>query len=231
MAGEWIKVRGDLLDDPAVFMISKKLGLDRFQVVGRLVRFWTWADKLAVDGVVDGVDTTTVDAICDTVDFGAALVSIKWLELREGSVYIPNWERHNGENAKTRSLKSERQARWRKNKVNKPVDPTPSTKASTGASTREEKNINTPIVPKGTRVRFSKPSREMVWGYGSEIGLSKSECEDYYDYQESKGWKVGSSPMKDWNATLRRWKNSPFRKPTPPGSKLPTHAEAKALAT
>ena len=229
MAGEWIKVRTDLAEDPAVFTLSKRLGLDRFQVVGRLIRFWAWADRLAVDGVVDGVDTTTVDAICDCVDFGTTLVVVKWLEVRGESVYIPNWERHNGENAKTRSLKSERQARWRKNKVLKVVDGGVVSKASTTASTREEKNINTPIVPKGTR--FVKPSREMVWGYGSEIGLSKSECEDYYDYQESKGWKVGSSPMKDWNATLRRWKNSPFRKPTPSGQKLPTHAEAKALAT
>ena len=32
-------------------------------------------------------------------------------------------------------------------------------------------------------------------------------AKDFYDYYESKGWVVGKAPMKDWQASARRWFN------------------------
>jgi hypothetical protein len=29
--------------------------------------------------------------------------------------------------------------------------------------------------------------------------------EKFYNYEESKGWKVGNAPMKDWQAACRNW--------------------------
>lgn len=31
------------------------------------------------------------------------------------------------------------------------------------------------------------------------------DCQNFLDYYDSNGWKVGKSPMKDWKATARRW--------------------------
>lgn len=145
MAGEWIKMRIDLLNDPAVFRLAKAMRLDRWAIVGRLWALWAWADAHAVDGHVDGATDSEVDEICGRKGFAEALVSVGWLKITEGAIEIPHHEKHNGESAKERSLKNERQAKWRKNKTNPSYPPStpPSTLVdatqSTDASTREEK--------------------------------------------------------------------------------------------
>lgn len=142
MAGDWIKMRMDLPDDPAVYKLATLTKLDRLSVVGRLYAFWAWADKHAVDGHVDGATSTVVDDVVRCDGFALAMTSVKWLEIGEDFIAIPNHDRHNGESAKERGLKNQRQARWRAAKdadESTPVDEKVSTKASTGASTREEK--------------------------------------------------------------------------------------------
>jgi len=138
MAGDWIKMRVDLRDDPAVFRIAEVLGIDELHVVGCLFCFWAWTDKHAVDGRVDGATSRLVDKVSMTPGFADALVSVGWLTFDESGLQIPHFDRHNGESAKERSLKNARQARWRAKKDSS-VDGQASTTASTTASTREEK--------------------------------------------------------------------------------------------
>jgi hypothetical protein len=146
MAGDWIKMRSDLHEDPTVFKLAALLHQDRFATVGRLHAFWSWADKHAVDGRVDGATSHVVDAVVKCEGFADALQSVKWLEIGGDFVLIPKYERHNGEPAKVRSLKNQRQARWREGRRER--DATPSTRASTRASTREEKRRSkSPVVP------------------------------------------------------------------------------------
>lgn len=52
--------------------------------------------------------------------------------------------------------------------------------------------------------RFQKPTLEQLKSYCQEKGLS-IDCEYFFDYYESNGWKVSNTPMKDWRATLRNW--------------------------
>lgn len=52
--------------------------------------------------------------------------------------------------------------------------------------------------------RFTRPSVEEVRAYCSERGNSVN-AEAFVDFYESKGWKVGNSPMKDWRASVRTW--------------------------
>jgi hypothetical protein len=139
MAGDWIKMRNDLRSDPAVFKLAALTGLDRFAVVGRLAEFWGWVDKHAVDGFVDGGTSQAIDDVVVYDGFSEALVQVHWLVITESGIEIPKHELHNSDSAKERSLKNERQARWRAKKAletsSNPVDE----KASTRASTREEK--------------------------------------------------------------------------------------------
>jgi hypothetical protein len=134
MAGDWIKMRVDLLEDPAVFKIRNAIGDDRLTIIGRLHTFWAWADKHAVDGYVDGATSQLVDEVSGKEGFANAMVSAKWLSISPAGILLPNSDRHNGESAKERSLKSQRQARWRAGK-----DAKATTKPSTPPSTREEK--------------------------------------------------------------------------------------------
>ena len=45
MAGDWIKMRVDLNEDPAVVGMAIALDTDEHSVVGRLHKLWSWADN------------------------------------------------------------------------------------------------------------------------------------------------------------------------------------------
>ncbi|WP_147309716.1 hypothetical protein [Cupriavidus taiwanensis] len=131
-------MRADLHDDPAVFRLSTILKIDKFSVIGRLHTFWSWVDRHSVDGRVDGAASTYVDEVVRQEGFADALAVVGWLTIDETGISVPKFDRHNGDSAKHRAQKSERQARWRANK-DASVDGHVDGDASTDATTREEK--------------------------------------------------------------------------------------------
>lgn len=54
------------------------------------------------------------------------------------------------------------------------------------------------------RKHFVKPTIEDIVAYCSEAAITV-DAQRFFDFYESKGWKVGSSPMKDWKAAARNW--------------------------
>jgi hypothetical protein len=108
MAGDWIKMRTNLAQDPAVFRIMRASKLDRFAVIGRLHAFWSWADEHTVDGEIHGVDLEDIDVVCQTKGFSAHLVLVGWLEVLDGCIRVPNFSRHNGDSAKRRMNDTEK---------------------------------------------------------------------------------------------------------------------------
>ncbi len=69
-------------------------------------------------------------------------------------------------------------------------------KEETDTKEREQKKQSAP--------RFSPPALEAVKAYCLEKGFTM-DPEEFTDYYEAKGWKVGSAPMKDWKAACRNW--------------------------
>lgn len=65
-------------------------------------------------------------------------------------------------------------------------------------------NIESAASALPTQKRFSKPSIEEIENYCKERS-NKVNAQRFYDFYESKGWKVGSQPMKDWKACIRTW--------------------------
>lgn len=62
--------------------------------------------------------------------------------------------------------------------------------------------------PKATKThKFEKPSVEEVKAYCKERNNSVN-AETFIDFYESKGWKVGNQPMKDWKAAVRTWERT-----------------------
>ena len=136
MAGDWIKVENATPNKPEILRIARILNISKDEAFGKAMRFWMWIDANSVDGVVDGVVSTDVDAVVECIGFADTLIIVHWLEIDESNeqVIIPNFDRHNGETAKRRALKNKRQTKWRQKR-----DENADTSASTGASTREEK--------------------------------------------------------------------------------------------
>ena len=52
--------------------------------------------------------------------------------------------------------------------------------------------------------RFVKPTVKEIKDYCIERN-NTVEAQSFYDFYESKGWKIGNSPMKDWKAAIRTW--------------------------
>lgn len=70
------------------------------------------------------------------------------------------------------------------------------------SNVESESNPNTNSADKPRR--FIKPTVEEVTEYCNERG-NKINGQNFVDFYESKGWKVGGSPMKDWKAAVRTW--------------------------
>ncbi len=54
------------------------------------------------------------------------------------------------------------------------------------------------------RKRFRKPTLEEVAAYCKERN-NNVDPQRFIDFYESKGWKVGKTPMTDWKACIRTW--------------------------
>jgi hypothetical protein len=113
MAGDWIKMRADLAEDPAVISIGAQLGMDEFSVVGRLQCLWAWADGQSRDGHASGVTQQWVDRKVQRDGFAQAMCNVGWLVVDNSGVTFPNFDNHNGDTAKTRALGTKRKQKER----------------------------------------------------------------------------------------------------------------------
>ena len=113
MAGDWIKMRCDLAEDPAVIRIAEELSLDEDTVVGKLHRLWSWADRQSRDGHAYGVTARWVDKHLACDGFAVALQGVGWMVVDDQGVSLPNFDRHNGEPAKARALGTRRKQKQR----------------------------------------------------------------------------------------------------------------------
>jgi len=148
MAGDWIKMRLDLAEDPAVIEMADELGVREETVVGYCHAFWCWASRQCHDGRVTGVTLTSLGRVLSLPGFPEILVKVGWLKYQESGLKpvleIPHFERHLSESAKTRALAANRKSRQRVPKMSR----TERDKTGTREEKRREESLP-PIVPRG----------------------------------------------------------------------------------
>lgn len=195
--------------------MARLLSVKRDEAIGIAVRFWVWADSNTVDGVVDGVASHDVDAVLSCPGLCRSLEAVGWLQIdnEKESITIPKFLRHNGESAKKRGLKNERQARWRDSSVDAHVDVV--------ASTREEKRREdkTPIPPSGAFLRFwsawpksqRKQSQGKCWTVWHKADLDQQGLMILGHVESLKGsddWQRGYVPAPIVYLNQRRWEGA-----------------------
>lgn len=184
MAGDWIKMRTALANDPAVIAIALDLDKSEFEVVGMLHHLWSWADSQSQDGHIKRVTEKWIDRYVHHTGFAKSMVAAGWLVIEESGITFPNFERHNGESAKKRAEAAERQRISRENKKLGIV--TDSSQDSCDKSvTREEKRREDqdpikPSVPKAKKVK-AKPEEIVLPAW-----LPKKEWDDYVEMRRVK---------------------------------------------
>jgi hypothetical protein len=113
MAGDWIKLEHVTPDKPEIHKIAEILNMDADTIVGKLLRFWIWADQQSISGNAASVTKQLIDRITYAPGFADALLKVDWLQARSGSFAIPHFDRHNGQTAKKRADTNRRVARHR----------------------------------------------------------------------------------------------------------------------
>ncbi|MGI9507635.1 MAG: hypothetical protein ACR2RE_31735 [Geminicoccaceae bacterium] len=113
MAADWIKMREDLFEDPAVLWMAQRLGVRPETVVGYCHRFWGLVSRQTLDGCLPGVSLLSLGNVIALPGFPELLVEAGWLEYDDSDpdrpvVTIPKFERHLSESAKKRALTAEK---------------------------------------------------------------------------------------------------------------------------
>lgn len=110
----YIAVRKRLLRDGRVRELSRKCHRSVTEVFGSLVTIWLLADDYAEaeTGRMAGYTTTDIDDEVGIKGFCEAMPEC-WLVVRNGEVYLPKYQEHNGTTAKARIEAACRQRRHR----------------------------------------------------------------------------------------------------------------------
>lgn len=160
MAGDWIPMRVDLTDDPAVIAIASATGLDEFAVVGRLFCLWSWANRHLPSGHAPCVTELWIDRYTAAPGFAAAMLNAGWLLARSGGVEFPNFDRWNSQGAKRRLLASQRKAKERSRGE--------CDKNATKEEKRRGKKRKTPLTPQGGEGKTLQP-RNLLFDAVAEV--------------------------------------------------------------
>ena len=246
MAGDWIKILAATPDKPEVFEIAELLGIDPDAVLGKLVRVWIWADQnvtvryanvtltaqqsyadvtLAAQQVCNAsVARSVIDRVAGVPGFANAMIASGWMAIDGDKAYFTNFDRHNGNTAKTRALSGQRMAKKRLSDEVRYADVTLAAQHSRNKCvTREEKrreentNTHTPNPshqPEAEEARrsaadvcvsdekFDRPSKDDVAALAEAEALDV-DASAWCEYYQARGWLMGKSPMRDWRAAVR----------------------------
>lgn len=214
MAGEWIKVRTNLWDDPRIGRLCEMTDQGEAAVIGGLYWLWATADEHSSDGLLHGMTTRTIDRKTGVTGLGNALVAIGWLSESEDGVTVLRFDEHNGASAKTRAQTAKRVANHKGNaKVTQ--EPLPeSDKTVSDALPREDK-IREELKPLKSKAEAATASR-LPAGWvpsGEDIEYCKTQrpdllpsavAENFRDYWASLP-NTEKSRKSDWHATWRSW--------------------------
>ncbi len=172
MAGEWIKMRIDLMEDPAVMQMAEAMGVREEAVVGYCHALWSWVSRQCHTESVTGVTLESLGRRIALPGFPELMCDVGWLEYDDAGelpvIRIPNWDRHLSQSAKKRANDATRQAKRRKS-VTKMSQPKRDASVTREEKRREEKNIHTPTQAEGfadewsrwCEFRFSVDGREV----------------------------------------------------------------------
>lgn len=226
MSGDWIKMRADLGDDPAVIAIASALGVSEFEVVGRLHWLWSWADRHTTDGVVTGVSEDWIDRRVGRGTAGA-MRAAGWLTVdRAGALAFPSFDKHNGRTAKERALDARRKADSRSSPEDvrlpsgQPPDESGTREREEGkASTFDETEERTPSDSARATAGLSLPRQFSLpdeWRQDAQRLRPDWTGDDvltvflgFRDHYVGTGGKRA-----DWRATFRKWCRDERRQPS-----------------
>lgn len=125
------------------------------------------------------------------------MIVVGWAVESNGRLNLPNYDRHNGDPAKSRALAKKRMSKLRSRDGSSVTET-----LQQRHQRREEKSILTL-----TSKNRSRGSLDELKEFAVSLGMPASDGESMFHHWEANGWKNGSSPSKDWQAGIRKWQS------------------------
>ena len=97
----WIKLRSNLETVEEFLLMRTLLNADSAALVGYLYRWWNYCDQNSRRGELRNLTLEVIDAFT-TAGFGEALLKAGWLREDDGTLKIPNFQRHFSHSSKAR---------------------------------------------------------------------------------------------------------------------------------
>lgn len=212
MAGDWIKMRSNLWDDPRVSRLCDLTDQPEAMVIGALYWLWSSADSHTEDGLMPGLSLKGIDRKSGVPGFGNALLDVGWIAEVDGGIAIVRFDEHNGKSAKRRSMEAKRKGEARK--VSASNADKPRTESGKNAELELEKELEKekdkktpPVSPQGGKAKRASQlpedfrPNETNKRLAEELGVSLvTEFPQFCDHHQAKG-----STMKDWHAAMNTW--------------------------
>lgn len=220
----WLKLHKDFFQRKEIKRLRKIAGGDTYTIIylKMLLRSIMSDGKLYFDGLEDDFASELALDLDEKEE--NVQITIQYL-LKSGLLemcsdeeyYLPDTKDSTG--CETAVASRVRKHRERKKALQCNADVTQVKRLCNGEIEKEleiEKEIDKEIdnkcaSTKQKRKRFVKPTISDIEQYCSEKNISIN-AQQFIDYYESNGWKVGRNSMKDWQATVRRWASNNYGK-------------------
>ena len=220
---KWIKLAIDVFDNRKIKQIEAMPDGDTIIVI--------WLKLLILAGTINdgGVvyftrDIPYTDQLLST-QFNRPLATIQlalrtfeqfgMIEVHDDVIYVSNWEKYQNIEGmdKIREQTRKRVAEYRERRKIESGNVTVTQRNATEEDKKEEDKSKSK-----KEKAFTRPSLQEVTDYCNERNNTVDPAA-FIDFYESKGWKVGNQPMKDWKAAVRTWERRRTEKPTEPSNR------------
>lgn len=218
----WLKLHKDFFQRKEIKRLRKIAGGDTYTIIylKMLLRSIMSDGKLYFDGLEDNFASELALDLDEKEE--NVQITIQYL-LKSGLIemcsdeeyYLPDTKDSTG--CETAAASRMRRCRAKKDKLER-NNVTQMLQSCYGEIEKEieketEKEIDTKANKSPTKAkRFVKPTLSEIEQYCIERN-NNVNAEQFFDYYESNGWKVGKNSMKDWKAAVRTWERSEYRKP------------------
>jgi predicted phage replisome organizer len=220
---KWIKITTDIFDDEKILLIESLP--DSYAIITVWFKLLCLAGKQNNSGVFMMGQIAYTDKMLATIfrmKESTVTMALKtfesfgMIEIIDGVITIPNWEKHQSldkfELAKEKTR--QRVARHREKQkllaecnADGNVTVTQSNANRIEEDKDKEEDKDNSIETK--RKRFVPPTLEEVQAYCYERN-NGVDAERFIDYYTSNGWQVGKNKMKDWKAAVRTWERNGY---------------------
>lgn len=222
----WLKLHKDFFQRKEIKRLRKIAGGDTYTIIylKMLLRSIMSDGKLYFDGLEDDFASELALDLDEKEE--NVQITIQYL-LKSGLLemcsdeeyYLPDTKDSTG--CETAVASRVRKHRERKKALQCNADVTQVKQLCNGEIEKEleiEKEIEIELDTKANKSptkakRFVKPTLSEIKQYCIERN-NNVDAQHFFDYYESNGWRVGKNSMKNWQAAVRTWERSEYRKPT-----------------